>query len=108
MRLSDLIESTTEQDDLLGNLEEMIVRAKARGFSQMSTPTVLAKLESMGYVLEMENLLELLSTITSVGAANREVIKLDNALPPSPENNEEGKKIVQKMASKQLMKDRKP
>lgn len=108
MRFSDLVESTTEQDDLLSNLEEMIVRAKARGFSQMSTPTVLAKLESMGYVVEMENLLDLLGTISTVGAANREFIKLDNALPPSPEDDEEGKEQVQKMASKQLMKDRKP
>jgi len=107
MRLYDLIETTTEQDDLLSNIEEMIVRAKARGFTQMSTPTILAKLESMGYVVEMENLLELLGTISSVGSANKEIIKLDTALPPSPED-EKGKEQVQKMASKQLMKDRKP
>lgn len=95
MRFSDLIESTTEQDDLLSNIEEMIVRAKARGFTQMSTSTILAKLESMGYVLEMENLLELLGTISSVGSANREVIKLDTALPPSPDG-EEGKEQVKR------------
>ena len=107
MRFSDLIENTIQQDDLLSNLEEMIVRAKARGFTQMSTPTVLAKLEAMGYVVDMENLLDLLGTISSVGSSNREFIKLDTALPSGPEDDEEGKETVQKMASKQLMKDRK-
>lgn len=107
MRFLDLVESTTEQDDLLNSIEEMIVRSKARGFTQMSTPTILAKLQSMGYVLEMENLLDLLETISSVGSANKEVVKLDTSLPPSPDD-EKGKEQVKKMASNQLMKGRKP
>lgn len=103
--MRDLIEST-EQDDLLNSLEEMISRAKARGFSKISTPTILAKLEATGYVLEMQNLLDLLGTIASVGSATSKIVTLDNALPPSPEGDDGGAEKVKKMASKQLMKDK--
>lgn len=105
MLIRDLIEST-EQDDLLNSLEEMISRAKARGFSKISTPTILAKLEATGYVLEMQNLLDLLGTIASVGSATNKTVTLDNALPPSPEGDDGGAEKVKKMASKQLMKDK--
>lgn len=106
MRLSDLVETTTEQNDLLNTIEEMIVRSKARGFSKMSTPTMLAKLNSLGYVIKMENLLELLTTVASVGSANNKIITLDIAIPDRPQNDD-GKEQVKKLASKQLMKGRK-
>ena len=105
MKIRDLIESV-EQDDLLNHLEEMISRAKARGFSKVSTPAILAKLEATGYVLEMQNLLDLLGTIASVGSATKELITLNNALPPSPDGDDGGAEKVKKMASKQLMKDK--
>lgn len=103
MRLQELItETTVDQNDLLNDLEELIVRNKARGFTKISTPMVKSKLEAQGYSLDMISLLDLLKTITSVGSANAETITFDNALPNTVANKKDD--TVSKLASKQIAK----
>lgn len=102
----DLISEATEQEDILNDLEELIVRSKARGFTKISTPMIKSKLEAQGYSVDMNSLLDLLQTIASVGSANAETITFDNALPASPKSKDND--TVSKMASKQIAKkDRK-
>lgn len=102
----DLISEATKQEDILNDLEELIVRSKARGFTKISTPMIKSKLEAQGYSLDMNSLLDLLQTIASVGSANAETITFDNALPASPKSKDND--TVSKMASKQIAKkDRK-
>jgi hypothetical protein len=106
MRYMDLISEATAQEDILNDLEELIVRSKARGFTKISTPMIKSKLESQGYSLDMNSLLDMLQTIASVGSATAETITFDNALPASPKNTQDD--TVSKMASKQIAKkDRK-
>lgn len=105
MRYVDLVEATS-QEDILNDLEELIVRSKARGFTKISTPMIKGKLEAQGYSLDMNSLLDMLRTIASVGSANAETITFDNALPSTPKNKDDD--TVSKMASKQIAKkDRK-
>lgn len=89
------------QDYVLNGIEEIIVRAKARGFTKIKTPSVLAKLEAGGYFIDMGSLVDLLNSIDAVGSANRETITLANALPPDANQPDD---TVSKMASKQLTK----
>jgi hypothetical protein len=106
MRFSDLIIEVTSQQDILNDLEELIVLSKARGFTKISTPMIKSKLESQGYSLDMNSLLDMLRTIASVGSATAETITFDNALPSAPNNKDDD--TVSKMASKQIAKkDRK-
>ncbi len=103
MRLQELIiENTVDQTDILNDLEELIVRNKARGFTKISTPMVKSKLEAMGYSLDMTSLLDLLKTISSVGSATVETITFDNALPAAVTNKKDN--TVSKLASKQIAK----
>lgn len=102
MRFTDLISESTSQEDILNDLEELIVRSKARGFTKISTPMVKGKLEAAGYSLDMNSLLDLLQTIASVGSANAETITFDNALPAAPKSKDND--TVSKMASKQIAK----
>jgi|TARA_R110000868_G_scaffold342999_2_gene603988 hypothetical protein len=89
------------QDYVLNGVEELIVRAKARGLTKLNTPAMLAKLEAGGYFIDMKSLVRLLNTINAVGSANKEEIKLDTALPPGADPRDD---TVSKMASKQLTK----
>ena len=92
-----------DQGDILNNLEELITRAKANGKFKIPTNMVLAKLRSMGHSISIEDLLDLLPTITSVGASNKKDISLDTALPRS--NAEPDSDMVSKLAKKQMQKD---
>ena len=93
------------QSDILNDLEEMIVRAKANMKTKIPTNMVLAKLRAMGHSIDITSLIELLATITSVGAANKKDITLDTALPRSDADPED--QTVSKMAQKQVSKDMK-
>ena len=92
-----------EQGDILNDLEEMLTRAKANMKTKIPTNMVLSKLRAMGHSIDITSLIEMLSTITIVGAVNRKDITLDTALPRSdagPEDN-----TVSDMAKKQIDKD---
>ena len=66
---------------------------------------VLSKLRVMGYSIDVESLIDMLGTITSVGNANKKDITLDTALPRSDAGPED--ETVSKMAQKQVSKDMK-
>ena len=106
MKYSDLIvENTTDQADIVNDLEELITRAKARNFVKISTPAVLAKLQDMGYSVDMTSLKALLSNIQSVGSTNDTEVTLDTAIPSSPDSQKKASAdVVSKLASKQLQK----
>lgn len=90
------------QDYVLNGIEELITRAKARGLTKIKTSALLAKLEAGGYFITIDNLLDLLKTVSSVGAANKEVITLDTAIPSSPKQKDDS--TVSNMAAKQIKK----
>ena len=94
-----------DQSDILNDLEEMITRAKANGKFKIPTNMVLAKLRAIGHSIDITSLMDLLSTITSVGSANKKDITLDTALPRSDADPEDD--TVSKMAQKQISKDMK-
>lgn len=89
------------QGYVLNGIEEIIVRAKARGMTKLKTPAIKAKLEAGGYFVDMKSLVRMLNGIGSVGAANKEETSLDTALPPDADPRDD---TVSKMASKQLTK----
>jgi len=89
------------QDFVLNGIEEIIVRAKARGMTKIKTPAIKAKLDAGGYFIDMKSLVRMLNSIDAVGAANKEVTSLDTALPPDADPRDD---TVGKMASKQLAK----
>ncbi len=86
-------------------LEELLTRAKANMKTKIPTNMVLAKLRAMGYSIDVTSLIDMLSTITIVGAANKKDITLDTALPRSDAGPED--QTVSKMAQKQIDKDMK-
>ena len=94
-----------EQGDILNDLEEMLTRAKANMKTKVPTNMVLAKLRAMGYSVDIVSLIEMLATITIVGAVNKKDITLDTALPRSDADPED--KTVSNMAQKQIDKDMK-
>ena len=94
-----------DQGDILNDLEELLTRAKANQKTKIPTNMVLAKLRAMGYSIDITSLIDMLATITIVGAANKKDITLDTALPRSDAGPED--QTVSKMAQKQLDKDMK-
>jgi hypothetical protein len=102
MRYSQLISEAVDQENILNDLEELIVRNKARGFTKISTPMLKGKLEAQGYSVDMTSLLDLLRTISSVGSATAETVTFDNALPDQSAAKKDD--TVSKLASKQLTK----
>lgn len=106
MRYLDLvIEGTTDQANIVNDLEELITRAKARNFVKISTPAVLAKMQAMGYSVDMTSLKQLLTNIQSVGSANDTEVTLDTALPDSTDSQKkDNADVVSKLASKQIQK----
>ena len=102
MRYSQLIEYT-KQDNLLNDIEEYIVRSKARGFSKINTQSLLRKMQMSGYSIDEESLLDLLNRIETVGSADSQEITLASALPDSPDQEPgEEDDTVRKLADKQL------
>ena len=93
-----------DQMDILNDLEELITRAKANGKFKIPTNMVLSKLRAMGHSVDIQSLLDMLPTITSVGTSNKKDITLDTALPRSDAGPEDG--TVSKMAKKQMSKDK--
>ena len=94
-----------DQADILNDLEELLTRAKANQKTKVPTNMVLSKLRAMGYSIDVSSLIDMLATITIVGAANKKDITLDTALPRSDAGPED--QTVSKMAQKQLDKDMK-
>ena len=94
-----------DQGDILNDLEELLTRAKANQKTKVPTNMVLSKLRAMGYSIDISSLIDMLATITIVGAANKKDITLDTALPRSDAGPED--QTVSKMAQKQIDKDMK-
>ena len=94
-----------DQADILNDLEELLTRAKANQKTKVPTNMVLSKLRAMGYSIDVSSLIDMLATITIVGAANKKDITLDTALPRSDAGPED--QTVSKMAQKQIDKDMK-
>ena len=92
-----------DQYDMLNDLEELLTRAKANMKTKVPTNMVLAKLRAMGHSVDISSLIDMLATITIVGAANKKDITLDTALPRSDAEPED--QTVSKMAQKQIDKD---
>ena len=92
-----------DQGDMLNDLEELLTRAKANLKTKIPTNMVLSKLRAMGYSIDISSLIDMLATITIVGAANKKDITLDTALPRSNADPED--ETVSKMAQKQIDKD---
>ena len=92
-----------DQGDILNDLEELLTRAKANQKTKVPTNMVLSKLRAMGYSIDISSLIDMLATITIVGAANKKDITLDTALPRSDAGPED--QTVSKMAQKQIDKD---
>ena len=92
-----------DQEDILNDLEELLTRAKANMKTKIPTNMVLSKLRAMGYSIDITSLIDMLATITIVGAANKKDITLDTALPRSDAEPED--ETVSKMAQKQIDKD---
>ena len=80
-----------DQSDILNDLEELLTRAKANRKTKVPTNMILSKLRAMGYSIDITSLIDMLATITIVGAANKKDITLDTALPRS----DAGQKIKQ-------------
>ena len=93
-----------DQNDMLNDLEELLTRAKANMKTKIPTNMVLAKLRAMGHSIDISGLIDMLATITIVGAANKKDITLDTALPRSDAGPED--ETVSKMAKKQMSKDK--
>ena len=105
MRFTELVESTVEQEDIANDLEELVTRAKARGYAKINTPSILSKMQAMGYSVDMFSLLKLLKDIQSVGAANDIEVTLDTAVPDTSNTDaEKDKATVSKLANQQLRK----
>ena len=102
MRIHEVL-TETGQDNILNALEELLTRAKARGQVKISTNMVLGKLRAMGFSIDVQSLLDMLPSITSVGDSNKKDITLDTALPRSDADPEDT--TVKKMAQKQMQKD---
>ena len=94
-----------DQGDILNDLEELLTRAKANQKTKVPTNMVLSKLRAMGHSIDVKSLMDMLATITIVGAANKKDITLDIALPRSDADPED--QTVSKMAQKQISKDMK-
>ena len=94
-----------DQGDILNDLEELLTRAKANRKTKVPTNMVLSKLRAMGHSIDITSLIDMLATITIVGAANKKDITLDTALPRSDAGPED--QTVSKMAQKQIDKDMK-
>ena len=94
-----------DQSDILNDLEELLTRAKANRKTKVPTNMILSKLRAMGYSIDTTSLIDMLATITIVGAANKKDITLDTALPRSDAGPED--QTVSKMAQKQIDKDMK-
>lgn len=94
-----------DQGDILNDLEELLTRAKANQKTKVPTNMVLSKLRAMGHSIDVKSLMDMLATITIVGAANKKDITLDIALPRSDADPED--QTVSKMAGKQIDKDMK-
>ena len=94
-----------DQSDILNDLEELLTRAKANRKTKVPTNMILSKLRAMGYSIDITSLIDMLATITIVGAANKKDITLDTALPRSDADPED--QTVSKMAQKQIDKDMK-
>ena len=92
-----------DQYDMLNDLEELLTRAKANMKTKVPTQMVLAKRRAMGHSVDISSLIDMLATITIVGAANKKDITLDTALPRSDAEPED--QTVSKMAQKQIDKD---
>ena len=92
-----------DQGDILNDLEELLTRAKANRKTKVPTNMVLSKLRAMGHSVDITSLIDMLATITIVGAANKKDITLDTALPRSDAGPED--QTVSKMAQKQIDKD---
>ena len=92
-----------DQYDMLNDLEELLTRAKANMKTKVPTNMVLAKLRAMGHSVDISSLIDMLATITIVGAADKKDITLDTALPRSDAEPED--QTVSKMAQKQIDKD---
>ena len=92
-----------DQGDILNDLEELLTRAKANQKTKVPTNMVLSKLRAMGHSIDIVSLIEMLATITIVGAANKKDITLDTALPRSDAGPED--ETVSKKAKKQIDKD---
>ena len=101
MKFIEILEST-DQEDILNALEELLVRLKAQGKTKIKTAAILARLKAAGYVVDASNLLDLLKKIKVVGSANGVETTLDTALPDSPKQKDDA--TVSKMASKQITK----
>ena len=89
-----------DQTNILNDLEEIVVRAKANGKFKIPTNMVLAKLRAIGHSIDITSLMDLLATITSVGSANKKDITLDTAFTPFPT-------LIQKMTLYQKWRKRK-
>lgn len=94
-----------DQEDILNDLEELLTRAKANLKSKIPTNMVLSKLRAMGHSIDIQSLMDMLTTITIVGNANKKDITLDIAIPRSDADPED--QTVSKMAQKQISKDMK-
>ena len=94
-----------DQYDMLNDLEELLTRAKANMKSKIPTNMVLSKLRAMGHSIDVQSLMDMLTTITIVGNANKKDITLDIAIPRSDADPED--QTVSKMAQKQISKDMK-
>jgi len=92
-----------DQSQIVNALEELLTRAKARGQIKIPTNSVLGKLRAMGFSVDIQSLLDILPTITTVGDSNKKDITLDTALPRSDADPEDT--TVKKMAQKQIQKD---
>jgi len=105
MKIFEVIGGTLPQDDIIDAIQEFVARAKARNLAKISTPMLLGKLQSQGFSIEMETLIPILSSISSVGSANEKTVTLDIAIPPSVDDPEDD--TVSKLASRQMKKDMK-
>lgn len=103
MKIFEVIAESSTTDEIIHSIEELVVRYKARDLTKISTPMLLSKLHAMNYSIEMESLLDILRTISSVGASNDKIVTLDTAIPQSSKDPEDD--TVSKLASKQMKKD---
>jgi hypothetical protein len=75
MRFDDLLQEA-DQRFVVDELEDLLVRNKARGFKNISTPLLKDKLEAMGYVVDMNSLVRMLGNIPIVGNVDANTIEL--------------------------------
>jgi len=109
MRIFELFEDNNEIDDLISDLSVLLMTAKSRGVSSVSTNSVVKSLNNQGHSVSPLSLLRVLKNNPFVKNASEENIDLtderegvDAGSSDAEDNEEHVSKLAQKAAKKDM------